>query len=92
MAIADAEEEPEASEKPDACTLTACELEDSEVVDQRVLALALPALVALCAEPALSVINLGFVGRLPDAALSIGGLGVATSVFDFVFRCPRGER
>mmetsp|Transcript_66291 Transcript_66291/g.168062 ORF Transcript_66291/g.168062 Transcript_66291/m.168062 type:complete len:579 (+) Transcript_66291:74-1810(+) len=61
--------------------------EDLPSLDQQILGLALPSLVALCAEPVLSIIDTGFVGRLPDAALSLGGLGVATSVFDFIFRC-----
>jgi len=62
-------------------------LQQPEALDEQVLALALPAIVALCAEPVLSIIDTGFVGRLPDAALSLGGLGVATTIFDFVFRC-----
>jgi len=62
-------------------------LEEAEALDEQVIALALPALVALCAEPLLSIIDAGFVGRLPDAALALGGLGVATTIFDFVFRC-----
>jgi len=58
-----------------------------EALDEQVVSLALPAIVALCAEPLLSAIDTGFVGRLPNPALSLGGLGVATTVFDFVFRC-----
>jgi len=58
-----------------------------EALDEQVLSLALPAIVALCAEPLLSAIDTGFVGRLPNPALSLGGLGVATTIFDFVFRC-----
>ena len=42
---------------------------------REVVSLALPALVALCAEPVLSIIDTGFVGRLEDAPLKLGGLG-----------------
>jgi len=55
-------------------------------LDRQIVELALPALVALCAEPLLSIIDTGFIGRLADPALCLGGLAVATSVFDFVFR------
>lgn len=65
---------------------SAVPLEGPEL-DGQILALALPALVALCAEPALSIIDTGYVGRLPEPALSLAGLGVATSIFDFIFRC-----
>ncbi|CAE8687134.1 unnamed protein product, partial [Polarella glacialis] len=56
-------------------------------LDGQIMALALPALVALCAEPLLSILDTGFVGRLPNAAIALGGVGIATSIFDFVFRC-----
>ncbi|CAE7875883.1 ufaA1, partial [Symbiodinium necroappetens] len=62
-------------------------LTDEKQLDAQIWTLALPAFIALCAEPLLSIIDTAFVGRLPDAALSLGGLGAATSVFDFVFRC-----
>ncbi|CAJ1365585.1 unnamed protein product [Effrenium voratum] len=62
-------------------------LSNAQALDAQVVSLALPALVALCAEPVLSIIDTGFVGRLEDAPLKLGGLGAATSVFDFVFRC-----
>eukprot|EP00929_Paragymnodinium_shiwhaense_P068301 TRINITY_DN34322_c0_g1_i4.p1 TRINITY_DN34322_c0_g1~~TRINITY_DN34322_c0_g1_i4.p1 ORF type:complete len:572 (+),score=93.93 TRINITY_DN34322_c0_g1_i4:142-1857(+) len=58
---------------------------DNEL-DKQILGLALPALVSLCAEPLLSITDTAIIGRLPDAALSLGGLGVATSVFDTIFR------
>lgn len=63
------------------------EEEAGGALDRQILALAVPSLVALCAEPILSIIDTGFVGRLPEPALALGGLGIASSVFDFVFRC-----
>eukprot|EP00438_Fugacium_kawagutii_P013599 Skav223060 [mRNA] locus=scaffold1069:426018:443941:+ [translate_table: standard] len=52
-------------------------LSDDKALDAQILSLALPALIALCAEPVLSIIDTGFVGRLPTAALCLGGLGVS---------------
>jgi Na+-driven multidrug efflux pump len=50
-------------------------LSDTKALDTQILSLALPALIALCAEPVLSIIDTGFVGRLPNAPLCLGGLG-----------------
>ena len=50
-------------------------LSDTKALDAQILSLALPALIALCAEPVLSIIDTGFVGRLPNAPLCLGGLG-----------------
>ena len=50
-------------------------LSDTQALDSQILSLAVPALIALCAEPVLSIIDTGFVGRLPNAPLSLGGLG-----------------
>ena len=57
-------------------------LSDTKALDRQILSLALPALIALCAEPVLSIIDTGFVGRLPNAPLCLGGLGslVAPSI------------
>ena len=46
--------------------------------------LAVPALGALAIDPLLSVVDTAFVGHLGKAEL--GGLGVATAVFNFTFR------
>ena len=51
-------------------------LSDTKALDTQILSLALPALIALCAEPVLSIIDTGFVGRLPNAPLCLGGLGL----------------
>lgn len=50
-------------------------LSDEKALDAQILSLALPSLIALCAEPVLSIIDTGFVGRLPNAPLCLGGLG-----------------
>ena len=55
-------------------------LTDEKQLDAQIWTLALPAFIALCAEPLLSIIDTAFVGRLPDAALSLGGLGVLAEV------------
>ena len=44
-------------------------LTNTKALDAQILSLALPALIALCAEPVLSIIDTGFVGRLPNAPL-----------------------
>ena len=51
-------------------------LTNTKALDAQILSLALPALIALCAEPVLSIIDTGFVGRLPNAPLCLGGLGL----------------
>jgi len=50
---------------------------------RRVLALALPALGALAADPLLSLIDTAFVGRL--GAVPLAALGVDTALFGFAF-------
>ena len=55
-------------------------LTDEKQLDAQIWTLALPAFIALCAEPLLSIIDTAFVGRLPDAALSLGGLGLLAEV------------
>ena len=63
-------------------------LSDTKALDTQILSLALPALIALSAEPVLSIIDTGFVGRLPNAPLCLGGLGflVASSFLSVVNR------
>jgi Na+-driven multidrug efflux pump len=50
---------------------------------REVLALALPALGALAADPLVSLVDTAFVGRLGPAAL--GALGVCSAVFGLAF-------
>lgn len=52
-------------------------------IDRRVLALAVPALGALAADPLLSLVDTAFVARLGTVAL--GALGVDTAIFSFAF-------
>jgi len=51
--------------------------------DREIVALALPALGALIADPLLSLVDTAFVGRIGTDAL--GGLGVATALFTVSF-------
>jgi putative MATE family efflux protein len=51
--------------------------------DKEVLALALPALGALAADPLVSLVDTAFVGRLGAEAL--GALGINTAIFTFAF-------
>ena len=51
--------------------------------DREIVALALPALGALIADPLLSLVDTAFVGRIGTDAL--GGLGVATTLFTVSF-------
>ena len=60
-------------------------LSDTQSLDSQILSLAGPALVALCAEPVLSIIDTGFVGRLPNAALCLGGLGCPATILASLF-------
>jgi putative MATE family efflux protein len=52
-------------------------------IDRRILALAVPALGALAADPLLSLVDTAFVSRLGTVAL--GALGVDAAIFSFAF-------
>ena len=54
-----------------------------KVRDREILALALPALGALAADPLVSLIDTAFVGRL--GAPELGALGVVSAVFAVSF-------
>jgi len=71
---------------PQASQQRASSKQEESKLDEQILALSAPALIALCAEPLFSIVDTSFVGRLPDAALSLAGLAIATTVFDFIFR------
>ena len=53
------------------------------VVDRRILALAVPALGALAADPLLSLVDTAFVSRL--GTVELGALGIDTALFSFAF-------
>ena len=55
----------------------------SRSYDRDIIALALPALGALAADPLVSLVDTAFVGRLNATAL--GALGVNTSIFSLAF-------
>lgn len=55
----------------------------TDSLDARILALALPAVVALAADPLLSLVDTSFVGHLGPNALA--SLGVNTGLFSFAF-------
>lgn len=58
-------------------------IQSSRNYDDQILAVSGPALIALAADPLLSLIDTAFVGKLGPAEL--GALGVNTSVFAFSF-------
>jgi len=74
---AEEEEEEEAEEE-----------EEQGSLDARIWSLALPAVAALLLDPVLGAVDTGFVGRIEGegAAAALGGLAVATTVFNFSFK------
>lgn len=52
-------------------------------IDRRILALAVPALGALAADPLLSLVDTAFVSRL--GTVPLGALGIDTALFSFAF-------
>lgn len=57
-------------------------------MDAAIFALALPAVASLLLDPVLGVVDTAFVGRIrgEGAAEALGGLAVATAVFNFSFK------
>jgi MATE family multidrug resistance protein len=58
--------------------------EVDRALDDKILAIALPALGSLAIDPLLGVVDTIFVGRINDAA-PLAALGVCSSVFNFAF-------
>ena len=61
---------------------------DEGSLDAAIFALALPAVASLLLDPVLGVVDTAFVGRIrgEGAAEALGGLAVATAVFNFSFK------
>jgi Na+-driven multidrug efflux pump len=61
---------------------------EEKSLDARIWALALPAVASLLLDPVLGAVDTAFVGRLEGegAAAALGGLAVATTVFNFSFK------
>lgn len=57
---------------------------DDQTLNQRILAISIPALGALAIDPLLGVVDTLFVGRIPDAA-PLAALGICASIFNFSF-------
>ena len=59
-----------------------------KILDGKIWALALPAVASLLLDPVLGAVDTAFVGRMPGegAASALGGLAVATTVFNFSFK------
>jgi MATE family multidrug resistance protein len=55
------------------------------------LAIALPALMGLLADPLLSMVDTGFVGRSAAGAIDLAALGVCTSIFHMAFTVFRAS-
>ena len=55
------------------------------------LAIALPALMGLLADPLLSMVDTGFVGRSAGGATDLAALGVCTSIFHMAFTVFRAS-
>lgn len=57
-------------------------------LDGQIWALALPAVASLLLDPVLGAVDTAFVGRIEGAgaAAALGGLAIATTVFNFSFK------
>jgi MATE family multidrug resistance protein len=64
--------------------ITTMQREVDRALDDKILAIALPALGSLAIDPLLGVVDTIFVGRINDAA-PLAALGVCSSVFNFAF-------
>lgn len=61
---------------------------DGDDLDGRIWGLALPAVASLLLDPVLGAVDTAFVGRIEGegAAAALGGLAIATTVFNFSFK------
>lgn len=70
-------------------TITKASIHDTNQWTKQNLAIALPALMGLLADPVLSMVDTGFVGR--SGPINLAALGVCTSIFHMAFTVFRAS-
>ena len=80
---------PEAGEKPDApiisnplATIKKWPIFDRSY-DRDIWSIALPSYSAMLLEPIANIIDMSYIGRIPDATLSLAGIGIANTILNY---------
>lgn len=51
--------------------------------DREIVSMAIPSYTAVMLDPIATIIDVSFIGRLPDSTLSLGGMGVSNTILNY---------